>query len=75
MLLEFGADLYASGYWNYSPLERAIQKGNCQIVQLLLKHGICLNTRNVERNIALEYCLKKKEKKRFENFKMITFMY
>ena len=74
MLLEFGADLYALDYWNYSPLERAIQEGNPQIVKLLLKFGICLDARNVDDgNNALEYCLKKKEKKRFDNFKMMTF--
>ena len=33
MFFEFGADLYALDYWNYSPLERAIQEGNPQIVK------------------------------------------
>ena len=70
ILLEFGADLNALDYWKYSPFERAILIGNCQIVQLLLKYGICLDARNVDGNNALEYCLKKK--KRFDNFKRIT---
>ena len=72
-LLEFGADLDALNYWIYSLFELAIKIENRQIVQLLLKYGICLDVRNDDGNNLLEYCLEKKEKKRFDVFKMITF--
>ena len=69
----WSADLDALNYWIYSLFELAIKKENHQIVQLLLKYGICLDVRNVDGNNLLEYCLKKKEKKRFDVYKMITF--
>ena len=72
-IVEFGADLYVSGYWNYSPLERAIRKDNRQIVQLLLKRGICLVARNVDGKNSLEHCLKKKDKKRLDIKRALCF--
>ena len=71
-LLEFGANVDVLNDFGYSTLRMTIKNGNSQIAKELLKCEINLDTRDVDSNNALEYCLKKKEKA-FEIYKMIAF--